>query len=99
MLHFNDASGFGVTGAAARAAAAGLGGNAFLGSSGSAYVMIETDTPFTTVTATSSMISFEFQPVLAAETTSNPEPAGFALMAGGILLLVAYRRRNAKRAA
>jgi hypothetical protein len=43
-------------------------------------------------------ILFEVQPVLASEAVSNPEPVGFALMARGILWLLTYRKRGAKRA-
>src|SRR4029077_10653362 len=68
LLSFNDASSFSVTGTAVQAAAAGFVGNGFQGPGGSAYVVINTDTPFTTVTASSSVISFEFNP-LAASTT------------------------------
>ena len=100
LLRFNDASNFNVTGTAVQAAATGFVSNGFQGPGGSAYVVVNTDTPFTTVTASSSDISFEFQPIAASTTPfeiSNPEPAGFALMAGGILLLLGYRWRNPKR--
>jgi hypothetical protein len=100
LLRFNDASNLNVTGTAVQAAATGFVSNGFQGPGGSAYVVVNTDTPFTTVTASSSVISVEFEPIAASTTpfeTSNPEPAGFALMAGGILLLFAYRWRNPKR--
>ena len=102
LLQFNDASNFTVTANAVQAAASGFIGNGFQGPGGSAYVVVNTDTPFTTVTASSSVISFEFSPIAASTTpfeTANPEPAGFALMAGGILLLLALRWRSAKRTA
>jgi hypothetical protein len=99
-LSFNDASSLLVTGAAVQAAAAGFVSNGFQGPGGSAYVVVNTDTPFTTVTATSSVVSFEFAPLAASSTPFDPpgapEPAGLTLMAGGIVLLVAYRLR-AKR--
>jgi hypothetical protein len=100
LLRFNDASNLNVSGAAVQAAAAGFVGSGFQGPGGSAYVVVNTDTPFTTITASSSVISFEFDPIAASTTafdTTNPEPAGFALMAGGLLLLLAYRLRKTKR--
>ena len=68
LLHFNDASNFNVTGTAVQAAAAGFVGKGFQGPGGSAYVVVNTDTPFTTVTASSSVISFEFVPIAASTT-------------------------------
>jgi hypothetical protein len=100
LLRFNDTSNFSVTGTAVQAAAAGFVSNGFQGPGGSAYVVVNTDTPFTTVIATSSVISFEFDPIAASTTpfeTSNPEPAGFGLIAGGMLLLLAYRWRYTRR--
>ena len=46
--------------AAVQAAAAGFVTNGFQGPGGSAYVVVNTSTPFTTVTATSNVVSFEF---------------------------------------
>jgi hypothetical protein len=99
-LSFNDASHFTVTGTMVQAAAAGLVGFGFLGAGGSAYAVVDTDTPFTTVSATSNNISFEFTPLAASTTPLDPpapEPAGLALMAGGILVLLGYRLRATKR--
>jgi hypothetical protein len=99
-LSFNDASHFTVTGTMAQSAAAGFVGSGFLGPGGSAYVVVDTNTPFTTVTATSSIPSFEFIPLAASTTPLDPpapEPAGLAMMAGGVLVLAAYRLRATKR--
>jgi hypothetical protein len=100
-LRFNDASNFVVTGSAVQAAAAGFVSNGFQGPGGSAYVVVNTDTPFTSVTATSSVISFEFAPLAASSTPFDPpgapEPEALTLMAGGILLLAAHRLRSRKR--
>jgi hypothetical protein len=101
-LSFNDASHLNVAGTAVQAAAAGFAANGFQGPGGSAYVVVTTDTPFTTITAASSGISFEFRPLAASATaldTANPEPAGLAMTAGGILLLLACGLRTKKRAA
>jgi hypothetical protein len=96
-LLFNDAGNFVVSGAAAQAAAAGFISNAFQG--GSAWVVVNTDTPFTTVTASSSTPSFEFGAVAAstAPFVANPEPINTALVGSGILFLAAYRLRRTKR--
>jgi len=59
-LKLNDAGGFVITGAAVQAEAAGFVTNGFQGPGGSAYVVVNTSTPFTTVTATSNVVSFEF---------------------------------------
>jgi hypothetical protein len=65
-LTFNDAANFVVTGSEVQIAAAGFVSNGFQGPGGSAYVVVDTSTPFTTVTATSAQISFEFTGVAAA---------------------------------
>jgi len=65
-LTFNDAANFVVTGSEVQTAAAGFVSNGFQGPGGSAYVVVDTSTPFTTVTATSTQISFEFTGVAAA---------------------------------
>jgi hypothetical protein len=65
-LTFNDAARFVVTGSEVQTAAAGFVSNGFQGPGGSAYVVVDTSTPFTTVTAASTQISFEFAGVAAA---------------------------------
>lgn len=86
---FNDAAAFVLTGTAVQAAAAGFVGNGFQGPGGSAYVVINTNTSFTTVTAVSSQISFEFAGIAAATTpfTFTPEPVSLILFGTGIGLL------------
>jgi len=88
-LVFNDAAAFVLTGTAVQAAAAGFVGNGFQGPGGSAYVVINTNTSFTTVTAVSSQISFEFAGIAAATTpfTFTPEPVSLILFGTGIGLL------------
>jgi hypothetical protein len=94
-LLFNDAGNFVVSGAAAQAAAADF--MSILG--GGAWVVVNTDTPFTTVTASSSTPSFEFGTVAAstAPFVANPEPINTALVGSGILFFAAYRLRRTKR--
>jgi len=97
LLSFNDASHFDVSANALQTAAAGAVINGFQGAGGSAYLVVNTDTPFTTVTASSSVNSFEFVPIAASTTpfeTANPEPEEFALVGGGLMLLAAYRLLN-----
>lgn len=103
-LRFNDAGNFVVSGTAVQAAAAGFISNGFQGPGGSAWVEINTDTPFTTVTASSTVPSFEFAAIAASTSPFNPdppapEPVSTALMGSGILLLAVYRLRLKKRTA
>ena len=97
-LTFNDAAGTAVTGAQVQVAAAGFVSNGFQGPGGSAYVVVNTSTPFTTVTATSQNVSFEFAGVAAADTpfTGAPEPAGVVLFGSGmgLIAICAFRRRR-----
>jgi hypothetical protein len=65
-LSFDDAAKFVATGSEVQTAAAGFVSNGFRGSGGSAYVVVDTSMPFTTVTATSTESSFEFAGVAAA---------------------------------
>jgi hypothetical protein len=101
-LTFNDAAGFVVTGTAVQAAAAGFVSNGFQGPGGSAYIVVNTDTPFTTITAASSVVSFEFAGVAAATSsfTTVPEPASLILIAPGIGFLacgaICRRRQRPK---
>jgi hypothetical protein len=98
-LTFNDAAGFAVTGTAVQAAATGFMGNGFQGPGGSAYVVVNTSTPFTTVTASSSVLSFELAGIAAATTpfTVTPEPASLFLIGAGFLAFGAARRRSTTR--
>jgi hypothetical protein len=102
-LTFNDASGFVVTGSAVAAAGGasftpgGFAGTGFQRSEGSVYIVVDTITPFTAVSASSSTGSFEFAGVAAANspfTTGTPEPSSLVLIGSGIGLvaLCVYRR-------
>jgi hypothetical protein len=94
LLTFNDAANFQVTGQDVQTAATGFVRNGYQGAGGSAYVIIHTDTPFTTVTASSSIVSFEFGGVAGSDNgfTTVPEPGSICLFGIGIGL-VAMRRR------
>ncbi len=98
-LSFNDTGHFLVTGTAVQAAAKGFVSNGFQGPGGSAYVVVDTTTPFTTITAASDVISFEFAGVAgsAGHFTVTPEPASFLLFGLGLGLIAfgAYRRYRA----
>jgi hypothetical protein len=90
--------GFTVTGSEVSAAAGAIGGaNGFQGPGGSAYVVIDSSTPFTTVTAASSTISFEFAAIAAADapfTLASPEPSSLLLLGLGFGLVgLAFRHR------
>src|ERR1019366_8663845 len=81
---------FTVTGTAVQNATAGFAGNGFQGPGGSAYVLVNTSTPFTSVIASSSTVSFEFGGVVASPV---PEPSSFWCLFGLSIGIVALRRR------
>jgi hypothetical protein len=95
-LKLNDAANFDVTGTAVQAAAAGFISNGFQGPGGSAYVVIDTDTPFTTVTLTSGVVSFESAGIAANSSpfSTVPEPSNVALIAAAALGVIALVRRR-----
>lgn len=96
-LTLNNADDLTVTGTEVQAAAAGFVGNGFQGPGGSAYVAIDSSSSFTTVTLTSSVVSFESAGIAAASQpfTSTPEPSSVPLMATGLGLVALLRRRHA----
>ena len=81
---------FTVDGTAVQNAAAGFAGNGFQGPGGSAYVLVNTSTPFTSVIASSSTVSYEFGGVVASDV---PEPSSFWCLFGLGIGIVALRRR------
>ena len=81
---------FTVTGTAVQDAAAGFVSNGFQGPGGSAYVVINTSTPFTSVIASSDVVSFEFGGVVGSAV---PEPNSFWCLFGIGIGIVALRRR------
>ena len=81
---------FTVTGTAVQSAAAGFLSNGFQGPGGSAYVLINTSTPFTSVVASSGVVSFEFGGVVGSAV---PEPSSFWCLFGLGIGMVALRRR------
>jgi hypothetical protein len=97
-LTFNDVGNFQVTGSEVQAAAAGFVSNGYQGPGGSAYVFVDTSTPFTTVTAASGVVSFEFAGVAGSNLpfTSTPEPEPRSTLILGLALMsmaVVLRRR------
>ncbi len=98
-LTFNDAAKYIVSGSDVQVAAAGFASDGFQGPGGSAYVIVNTDTPFTTVTAHSKVVSFEFGGIAgdtSAFTTPTPEPASALLSGLGFtaLGLISFLRRR-----
>jgi len=100
---------FTVTGVQAQAASNSLFGpnglgNGFLGVGGSAYVIVDTTTPFTSVIATNpspgpgNFPSFEFTGVVADEEAPFepviPEPSGVWVLTGAFGIMVAVVRRR-----
>jgi PEP-CTERM motif len=87
-LSFNDAADYTVTGADVQAAAAGFVSNGFQGPGGSAYVVVDTTTDFTTVTFTSTVVSFESADFAASDvpfqTSATPEPESLMLVGTGL---------------
>jgi len=94
FLTFNDKGNFQVTGQDVQQAATGFVSNGYQGPGGSAYVIIHTDTPFTTVTASSSTVSFEFGGVAGSDGgfSTVPEPGSAWLFGIGIGLVAIGRR-------
>jgi len=99
-LSFNDAADYVVTGSAVQNAAGGFVGNGYQGPGGSAYVIVNTSTPFTQVIATSSSASFEFAGVSAAASsftttpsTTAPEPEMALLMLPLGIAFLWFRRK------
>jgi hypothetical protein len=90
LLTFNDVAGSQVTGLQVQQATVGFVSNGDQGVGGSAYVTINTDTPFTSVTASSGVVSFEFDGVAAS---ASPEPSSFWCLFGIGIGIVALRRR------
>jgi hypothetical protein len=98
-LALNNAAGDVVTGAEIQALAVGFIGNGYQGVGGSAYVLVTSDTPFTSITLSSSEISFEAAGLVAGAPLNEmaiaiPEPASLALFGSGLAVLARIGRRK-----
>ncbi len=87
-----------VTGADVQTAAAGFVSNGFQGPAGSAYAVITPGSTFTSVVASSGIVSFEFTGVQASNTpfVNTPEPIALILMVamGSLLALAGALKRK-----
>jgi hypothetical protein len=98
VLTLNDGVSF--PGTVVQNAAKGFVSNGFQGPGGSAYVVIDSASSFTTATFSSSVVSFEFAGVEGSTTPFNflPEPSSAVLM-GTAIAIVALRRRRGRKTA
>ena len=85
-----------ITGGAVQQAASGFSGSGYQGPGGSAYVTINSDTPFSSFIASSTGVSFEFGGVVGAPMAIGvAEPATLGLLGCGLATILLLRRRRA----
>ena len=95
-ITFNNTATDTLTGSAVQSLAAGFVGNGFQGPGGSAYISVLSDTPFTTITLSSGVVSFEAAGLIASTAPiSVPEPTSLAVFGMGLLGMGLFQRRRA----
>jgi hypothetical protein len=103
-LTFNDTAKDKVTGAQVEQATAGFASDGYQGYGGSAYVLVNTATPFTSITASSTMGSFEFLaeagatlPLAISEAALTPEPSDMLLLGSGLIVMALIGLRRMRK--
>lgn len=103
LVTFGNTAGDTLSGSQVQALAAGFAGNGFQGPRGSAYVVAVSDSPFTSVTFSSGVTSFELASIVASvgQISTVPLPASAPMFGAALMGLAAmgYAAKRKKTAA